>query len=160
MNRFIDILSNINVILSFSIMLFMILIILIRKRITNKIVLIVLYIFPILICIVHFDLNNLHFANEDLFRYIGIMYLVSILFFISLFIKNNNVIYRLFCYITIFISAFGCFNVILSTSTRDSVHNLTYLSYTDSFLETLNILKEESVLNNHKKINYEYLKSK
>lgn len=119
----------------------------------------VLCLIPLNISLVHFIVFNLHNSNDKLFHLFGPMYLVSLLSLIWIILPKGR-IYKRTTPLILILAIIGYFTTFFNTVMLESVHNLTYLNYVDSFNETINILKKEYVLNDHKKIDYEKLYNK
>lgn len=163
MVRLVQHLFSVNCIIAFLILLAFIVLIkmhdtIIWKTKSNKLWR-VLCLIPLNISLVHFIIFNLHESNDELFHLFGVMYLVSLLPLIWIILPKGR-IYKRTTPLILILAIIGYFITLFNTLLLESVHNLTYLNYVDSFNQTINILKKEYVLNEHKKIDYEKLYNK
>lgn len=163
MVRLVQHLFSVNCIIAFLILLVSIVLIkmhdtIIWKTKSNKLWR-VLCLIPLNISLVHFIIFNLHESNDELFNLFGSMYLVSLLPLIWIILPKGR-IYKRTTPLILILAIIGYFTTLFNTLLLESVHNLTYLNYVDSFNQTINILKKEYVLNEHKKIDYEKLYNK
>jgi C-terminal processing protease CtpA/Prc len=77
-----------------------------------------------------------------------------------LILFNKEKLFKIFKVIMVILGLFCYFMTFYKTIMIENVHNLTYDSYTNSFKKSLKILEKEYVLNDYKKINYNYLYDK
>lgn len=88
------------------------------------------------------------------------IYIYPIFIIIWQLIKKFRKAYRVLFYILMFFGIFGYVLTYYVTLQMDNLHVLTRYRYTNSFDKTIEILKKEYVLNDHKKIDYNYLYDK
>lgn len=116
---------------------------------------------PLGLCIIHSIFYNLHYVNFESLALFGIMYISSFFVFIWQFFYNKpKIIYLIWTFTTLIVSLLSFGQVYYKTIFKENLHNLSYYSYTKSFTKSLEILKKEYALNEHKKIDYDYLYKK
>lgn len=155
-------LLNLSPFLSLSIMLLTIILILFHKKISSKnhIIYHMLCTIPLVLCVIHFFAFYLHDANDETIFMYGTMYMSSVYIFIWQFFYNKKMLYIIWLFPTLIVSIISFTQVYYRTILKENVHNLTYENYTKSFTKTLDILKREYALSEHKKIDYDYLYNK
>ena len=143
---------------AFLILVYTIVLVVFKNK-TSKKIWCLLCCVPLMVSIVHFIVYYVP-HNSTFLRVYAFMYVGSLIVALIPFLYNKKRLCSVISYISIFI-VFGCFIMTLfETINFESVHNLSYYSYTDSFKKTINILKKEYVLNKHKEIDYDYLYNK
>lgn len=153
MGRLIEHFFSTNSMIAFFMLIYVVIIIMIKNKIANKYFKAFYYI-PLMVSLFHF----LHFfppINSLLMMFIPI-YLYGVLIFILKFI-NKNKISRIYCIFLILFGIFSHFYVFYNTILAENIHVYSKYSYTDSFKKTIKNLEKEYVLNDHKRINYNFL---
>ncbi len=162
MNRLIDVVFNPSVLLSFSYLLFIILVFVFYKKfISNKknVLRLVLAI-PLLTGIIHFFIYNFHNAINTTFFYFKTIYIVALFIFITSFFLNRKKVFIILNSISLLGSLVSLCLVMSITVGAYSIHNFSYLGYRDSFLKLMDTLEKEYPLNEWKDIDYVKLKEK
>lgn len=152
-----------NCVVAFLILLYSLFLIIFSKKEKfqkSKKIRIVLCLIPLSICLVHFALFFFHYAFYENFRIFGFMYFFSLIICLTLFLYKKQKVFKIYKYGIVILGLFCYFFTFYNNIMIENVHNLTYESYTNSFKKTINILKKEYVLSDHKKINYTYLYDK
>ena len=143
---------------AFLILVYTIILVILKNK-TSKKIWCLLCCVPLMVSIIHFMVYYVP-HNPTFLKVYAFMYVGSLIIALIPFIYNKKVLCNVISYISIFI-VFGCFIMTMfETINFESVHNLSYYNYTDSFKKTINILKKEYVLNKHKEIDYDYLYNK
>ena len=157
MQRLLSIILSPGPFISLSFIIFYIILLILRKRLNKKTIRIISFI-PLLISVVHYIVYytpDNFIAGKCIY-----MYIFALLIAILPFLNNKKKIYKVLSIILIPLGLFSFFLTTYSNISIESIHSLTYYSYTKSFTKTIDILKKEYVLNEHKKIDYDYLYNK
>lgn len=157
MYRLINHLFNISLLLLFVYLIIVIVLYIFKNKMNNKVSRIIL-ICPLFIAIVHYIYYYVP-TNFQLNIFL-IIYIYPILIIIWQLFKKFRKVYRVLFYILVFFGIFGYVLTYYVTFQLDNLHILTRCGYTNSFNKTIEILKKEYVLNEHKKIDYNYLYDK
>ena len=148
---------NISLLLLFVYLIIVIVLYIFKNKMNNKVSRIIL-ICPLFIAIVHYIYYYVP-TNFQLNIFL-IIYIYPILIIIWQLFKKFRKVYRVLFYILVFFGIFGYVLTYYVTFQLDNLHILTRCGYTNSFNKTIEILKKEYVLNEHKKIDYNYLYDK
>lgn len=157
MYRLINHLFNINLVLLFVYLIIVIVLYIFKNKMNNKVNRIIL-LCPLFIAIVHYIYY--YVPTNFQFNIFLIIYIYPTLIIIWQLFKRFKKVFKVLFYILVFFGIFGYVLTYYVTFQLDNLHVLTRCSYTNSFNETLEILKKEYVLNEHKKIDYNYLYDK
>lgn len=144
-------------IVSFIILIFSIFLIIIKKKVSEKVWRILCFV-PLIISIIHFIVYFV--PNDFIINRFLFMYIFSFLILLLQFLYNKAKIFKISSIIIIILGFASFFLTFYLTISAENIHNLYYYSYTDSFEKTILILKKEYVLNEHKQIDYEKLYKK
>ena len=153
-------LLSVNSIIGIFIPIYLILLMCLRNKFTNKLVWKILYFVPLLIGIIHFIVLYMHAYisfQMELYLY---LYIACFISFIPQFLYKKDKAYIVVSIIIIIASVGLWFGNILSASMVPNLHNLSYLSYTESFKKSIEILKKEYSLVDHKKIDLDAIYNK
>ena len=157
MYRLINHLFNISLVLLFVYLIIVIVLYIFKNKINNKVSRIIL-LCPLFMAIVHY-----------IYYYVSSDFQISIFLFIYIYpifiiiwqlFKRFKKVFKVLFYILMFFGMFGYILTYYVTLQMDNLHVLTRYRYTNSFNKTIEILKKEYVLNEHKKIDYNYLYDK
>lgn len=150
---------HINSLIPFSMFLFVIALILLRNKINKKVWSVLCFV-PLLISVIHLIVFNLHAAMDFIIEKYIYMYLFSLLILIFPLLSRKQKVFKICSIITVVLGISCYLYTFYSTLPYDGLHNLTYDSYTKSFKKTIQIMKKEYVLSEHKKIDYDALYEK
>lgn len=154
------ILSN-SSIFALIILIYVIALFVVRKKLTkNKLAYKIGFFIPLMISIMQFLIFNLHQQLNLQINLYWPVYFLSIVLPMGLCVSNNKIMNKFFSIFSLLFAFISFFYVEYKTIMIENIHNLTYLNYTESFNQTIKILKKEYILNDHKKINYDYLNNK
>lgn len=150
---------SISTFISFILVIYIIFLKIFKNKINSKLYK-VLFLLPLIVSIIHFFAFYLHAsAYFTISKFIS-MYIFSIIVALWQFSDRNKKIFNISFVIILIMGFVSFFLVFYNTILFENIHNLTYYNYTKSFNKTINILKKEYVLNEHKKIDYDYLYNK
>ncbi len=144
-------------IVPFIIFLISIVLLITKNKIDKKIWRILCFT-PLIISIIHFIVYYL--PNDFIIKRYLYMYIYSVLILLLQFTYNKKKLFKISSIIFIILGFISYFRVFYRTIMDENFHNLYYYNYTDSFDKTISILKKEYVLNEHKKIDYDFLYNK
>ena len=157
MYRLINHLFNINLVLLFVYLIIVIVLYIFKNKLNNKVSR-VLCLSSMIIAIIHYIY---YYVPDDfqvsIFLFI---YIYPIFIIIWQLFKRFKKVFKVLFYILMFFGIFGYVLTYYVTLQMDNLHVLTRYRYTNSFNKTIEILKKEYVLNDHKKIDYSYLYDK
>ena len=157
MYRLINHLFNISLVLLFVYLIIVIVLYIFKNKINNKVSR-VLCLSSMIIAIIHYIYY--YVPGDFQFNIFLFIYIYPIFIIIWQLIKKFRKAYRVLFYILMFFGIFGYVLTYYVTLQMDNLHVLTRYRYTNSFNKTIEILKKEYVLNDHKKIDYNYLYDK
>ncbi len=158
MNRMLDVVLNVNVILCIMFSIIIILFIILKNQKKEQYIFI-LSMISFIAGIVHFFLYNFHRLEIMLF-YFKQIYIIAILIFIISFLRDRKKVFSYLCYILLIFSIVCTFRTIYLMAGADSIHNYSYYGYEKSFSRMIDTLENEYPLNDWKNINYSYLRNK
>ena len=157
MYRLINHLFNISLLLLFVYLIIVIVLYIFKNKMNNKVSR-VLCLSSMIIAIIHYIY---YYVPDDfqvsIFLFI---YIYPIFIIIWQLFKRFKKVFKVLFYILMFFGIFGYVLTYYVTLQMDNLHVLTRYRYTNSFNKTIEILKKEYVLNEHKKIDYNYLYDK
>ena len=157
MYRLINHLFNISLLLLFVYLIIVIVLYIFKNKMNNKVSR-VLCLSSMIIAIIHYIY---YYVPDDfqvsIFLFI---YIYPIFIIIWQLFKRFKKVFKVLFYILMFFGMFGYILTYYVTLQMDNLHVLTRYRYTNSFNKTIEILKKEYVLNDHKKIDYNYLYDK
>ena len=157
MYRLINHLFNISLLLLFVYLIIVIVLYIFKNKMNNKVSR-VLCLSSMIIAIIHYIY---YYVPDDfqvsIFLFI---YIYPIFIIIWQLFKRFKKVFKVLFYILMFFGIFGYVLTYYVTLQMDNLHVLTRYRYTNSFNKTIEILKKEYVLNDHKKIDYSYLYDK
>ena len=156
MYRLISHFLSIGSLVSFSIFVFSIILVFLRKRVGKKVWRALCFV-PLVISIIHYIVYfvpGTYIVSRFLFMYIFSCLLVLLQFF------YGKKIFKFSSIIIIILGFISFISVFYKTIELENIHNLYYYNYTDSFDKAISIFKKEYVLNEHKKIDYDQLRKK
>lgn len=161
MYRLINHLFNINLVLLFAYLIIVIVLYIFKTKINNKVSRIILSCL-LFMAIVHYIYYYVptYVPTNFQFNIFLFIYIYPILIIIWHLFKKFRKVFRVFFYLLVFFGIFGYILTYYVTLQMDNLHVLTRYRYTNSFNKTIEILKKEYVLNDHKKIDYNYLYDK
>ncbi len=154
MYRLINHLFNINLVLLFVYLIIVIVLYIFKNKLNNKVSR-VLCLSSMIIAIIHYIYY--YVPGDFQFNIFLFIYIYPIFIIIWQLIKKFRKAYRVLFYILMFFGIFGYVLTYYVTLQMDNLHVLTRYRYTNSFNKTIEILKKEYVLNEQKKIDYNYL---
>lgn len=154
MFRLIEHFFTIGTFISFFIFIYVIFLRILKKRVNPKLWRI-LCLVPLIISTIHFIIYFV--PNNFIINRFIFMYFYSIIIALWQFLYKREKIFKISAILVIFLGFISFTFTFYGTIMDENIHNLNYHSYTKSFEKTISILKEEYVLNNHKKIDYDYL---
>ena len=157
MYRLINHLFNINLVLLFVYLIIVIVLYIFKNKLNNKVSR-VLCLSSMIIAIIHYIYY--YVPGDFQFNIFLFIYIYPIFIIIWQLIKKFRKAYRVLFYILMFFGIFGYVLTYYVTLQMDNLHVLTRYRYTNSFNKTIEILKKEYVLNEQKKIDYNYLYDK
>lgn len=157
MYRLINHFFNISLVLLFVYLIIVIVLYIFKNKINNKVSRIIL-LCPLFMAIVHYIYY--YVPSDFQFNIFLIVYIYPILIIIWQLFKKFRKVFRVFFYLLVVFGMFGYILTYYVTLQMDNLHVLTRYRYTNSFNKTIEILKKEYVLNEHKKIDYNYLYDK
>lgn len=157
MYRLINHLFNISLLLLFVYLIIVIVLYIFKNKMNNKVSR-VLCLSSMIIAIIHYIY---YYVPDDfqvsIFLFI---YIYPIFIIIWQLFKRFKKVFKVLFYILMFFGIFGYVLTYYVTLQMDNLHVLTRYRYTNSFNKTIEILKKEYVLNDYKKIDYNYLYDK
>ena len=157
MYRLINHLFNISLLLLFVYLIIVIVLYIFKNKMNNKVSR-VLCLSSMIIAIIHYIY---YYVPDDfqvsIFLFI---YIYPIFIIIWQLFKRFKKVFKVLFYMLMFFGMFGYILTYYVTLQMDNLHVLTRYRYTNSFNKTIEILKKEYVLNDHKKIDYNYLYDK
>lgn len=157
MYRLINHLFNISLLLLFVYLIIVIFLYIFKNKMNNKVSR-VLCLSSMIIAIIHYIY---YYVPDDfqvsIFLFI---YIYPIFIIIWQLFKRFKKVFKVLFYMLMFFGIFGYVLTYYVTLQMDNLHVLTRYRYTNSFNKTIEILKKEYVLNDHKKIDYIYLYDK
>lgn len=111
---------------------------------------------PLAVCCVHL-IFNLYDGNElKTFSVFGPAYITSVLFPILIFFRNKKILFHISAVINgllvVCLSVFSFYNILFS---GPALRNYSYMSYTDSYKNTIEFMKSTYVNSDWKKIDYD-----
>ena len=157
MYRLINHLFNINLVLLFVYLIIVIVLYIFKNKLNNKVSR-VLCLSSMIIAIIHYIYY--YVPGDFQFNIFLFIYIYPIFIIIWQLFKKFRKVFRVFFYLLVFFGMFGYILTYYVTLQMDNLHVLTKYRYTNSFNKTIEILKKEYVLNDHKKIDYSYLYDK
>lgn len=157
MYRLINHLFNINLVFLFVYLIIVIVLYIFKNKLNNKVSR-VLCLSSMIIAIIHYIYY--YVPGDFQFNIFLFIYIYPIFIIIWQLIKKFRKAYRVLFYILMFFGIFGYVLTYYVTLQMDNLHVLTRYRYTNSFNKTIEILKKEYVLNEQKKIDYNYLYDK
>lgn len=157
MYRLINHLFNISLVLLFVYLIIVIVLYIFKNKINNKVSRIIL-LCPLFMAIVHYIYY--YVPSDFQFNIFLIVYIYPILIIIWQLFKRFKKVFKVLFYMLMFFGMFGYILTYYVTLQMDNLHVLTRYRYTNSFNKTIEILKKEYVLNEYKKIDYNYLYDK
>lgn len=157
MYRLINHLFNINLVLLFVYLIIVIVLYIFKNKINNKVSRI-LCLSLMIIAIIHYIYY--YVPGDFQFNIFLFIYIYPIFIIIWQLFKKFRKVFKVFFYLLVFFGMFGYILTYYVTLQMDNLHVLTRYGYTNSFNKTIEILKKEYVLNEQKKIDYNYLYDK
>lgn len=157
MYRLINHLFNINLVLLFVYLIIVIVLYIFKNKLNNKVSR-VLCLSSMIIAIIHYIYY--YVPGDFQFNIFLFIYIYPIFIIIWQLFKKFRKVFRVFFYLLVFFGMFGYILTYYVTLQLDNLHVLTRYRYTNSFNKIIEILKKEYVLNDHKKIDYNYLYDK
>lgn len=115
---------------------------------------------PFIVCIIHFSFYHLQGAFSITLQFYGMLYITAFLIAIWQFFYQKKHLYRIFAVVIHLCALVGMLLVLYLLGTNFiGMHNFSDQSYTESFLSTIQTMKEEYVLSDWKDIDYDALEA-
>ena len=147
-------------IIALLIPIYLIVLMCLRNKFSNKLIWRLLFLLPLLVGIIHFIVMYMHAYVSFQLKLYKFLYIECALACIPQFLYKKDKAFKILSIIIIISSFVLWLFTGINSSLYTNTHNLSYLSYTESFKKSIEILKKEYSLVDHKKMDLDAIYNK